>query len=75
MHLANLLADHGLPTCFDLIDNWVWCYAHVIDLACKAVINNLSNLAELPDFILCKKESRCKVNEKSTKVKKTAFRQ
>jgi hypothetical protein len=51
VHLANLLADRGLPTRFDPIDNRVWCYAHVIDLACKAVINNLSNSAELPDFI------------------------
>ena len=48
-HLATLLKVHGIPTHFDPSDNQVWCYAHTIDLSCKAVVANLHNSEELSD--------------------------
>jgi hypothetical protein len=37
-HLKTLLKNCSISTHFDLIDNWVYCYAHTIDLSCKAVV-------------------------------------
>ena len=40
VHLKNLLDKRGIPTQFDPVNDRIHCYAHVIDLGCKAVINN-----------------------------------
>jgi hypothetical protein len=41
MHLKTLLMDCGILTHFDLINNRVCCYAHTIDLSCKAVVGHV----------------------------------
>ena len=48
-HLATLLKVRSILTHFDPSDNQVWCYAHTIDLSCKAVVANLHNSEELSD--------------------------
>jgi hypothetical protein len=40
-HLKSLLVGRGIPTRFDPVNNRIYCYAHIIDLGCKAVVGNL----------------------------------
>jgi hypothetical protein len=49
-HLKNLLDERGIPTRFDPIDNRVRCYAHTIDLGCKAVVGNWPDDAEVEGY-------------------------
>ena len=50
VHLKNLLDKHGIPTQFDPVNDWIYCYAHVIDLGCKAVVNNWPDNKELEEY-------------------------
>jgi hypothetical protein len=49
VHLQKLLIAHKAPTRFDPINNRVQCYAHTIDLACKAVIGQLPDNMVIQD--------------------------
>ena len=50
VHLKNLLDKHGIPTQFDLVNDWIHCYVHVINLGCKAVVNNWPDNKELEEY-------------------------
>ena len=50
VHLKNLLDKHGIPTWFDLVNNRIHCYVHVIDLGCKVVVNNWPDNKELKEY-------------------------
>jgi hypothetical protein len=45
-HLKTLLKSCGILTHFDPINNWVYCYAHTINLSCKAVVGLIPDDAE-----------------------------
>jgi hypothetical protein len=45
-HLKTLLKNCIISTHFDLINNWVYCYAHAIDLSCKVVVGHIPDDAK-----------------------------
>ena len=50
VHLKKLLDKRGIPTRFDPVNDRIHCYAHVIDLGCKAVVNNWPDNKELEEY-------------------------
>ena len=50
VHLKNLLNKRGILTWFDLVNDQIHCYAHVINLGCKAVVNNWPDNKELKEY-------------------------
>jgi hypothetical protein len=57
VHLQKLLIARKAPTRFDPVNNWVQCYVHTIDLACKAVVGQLPDDMVIQD---CDEAESCR---------------